>query len=86
MLRFLDFYRIKMFWFIFISQDLSSKMRVFTVSMDPELNQIKMLVEVGERSADVSKYSHKMAKQTRILGPFGLRISWARSRRCPEMC
>ena len=67
-------------------RDLSSKMRVFTVCMDPELNRIKLLIEAGERSADVSKYSHKMAKRTWILGPFGLRISWTRSRRCPKMC
>ena len=85
MLMFIDFYRIKKLWLIFVSQDLSSKMRVFTVSMDPELNRIKMLVEVGERSADVSKYSHKMAKLTKRLGPLELRISWTRSRRCPEM-
>ena len=85
MLMFIDFYQIKMLWLTFVSQYLSSKMRVFTVSMDPELNRIKMLVEVGAWSADVSKYSHKMAKLTKRLGPLELRISWTRSRRCPEM-
>ena len=43
MLRFIDFYGINMLWSIFVSQDLSSKLRVFTVSMDSEFNRIKML-------------------------------------------